>query len=165
MAAANATDLYSVPLKDIEGKPTTLASYKGKTLLIVNTASKCGYTPQYDGLEALYAKYKGKGLVVLGFPSNDFGGQEPGNDAEIKTFCQTRFHVDFPMFTKAPVKGDAKQPLYAYLTQNAPKTGEIKWNFEKFLVSPQGQIVGRFGSAVKPDDAELTSAIEKNLPK
>jgi glutathione peroxidase len=163
--AQAATDLYNVPLQTIDGKPATLADYKGKTLLIVNTASQCGYTPQYEGLEAVYSKYKSKGFVVLGFPSNDFGGQEPGSNAEIKKFCQTKFKVDFPMFTKAPVKGDAKQPLYAYLTQNSPIKGEIKWNFEKFLISPDGRVVGRFDSKVKPDDLALSSAIEHNLPK
>jgi glutathione peroxidase len=163
--AASAADIYLHQLQTIDGKPASLAAYKGKALLIVNTASKCGYTPQYDGLEALYRKYKDKGLVVLGFPSNDFGGQEPGTNAEIKQFCQTRFNVDFPMFAKGPVKGDAKQPLFAFLIQNAPRHDEIKWNFEKFLISPDGRVVGRFDSKVRPDDGEFRTAIEKTLPK
>jgi glutathione peroxidase len=164
--SAHATqDLFSVPLQTIDGKAATLNDYKGKTLLIVNTASRCGYTPQYEGLEEIYSKYQAKGLVVLGFPSNDFGGQEPGSNGEIKKFCTVKFHVDFPMFAKGPVKGDAKQPLYAYLTANAPQKGEIKWNFEKFLISPDGNVVGRFDSKVKPTDTTLTAAIEKNLPK
>ncbi|MBX3022355.1 MAG: glutathione peroxidase [Bdellovibrionales bacterium] len=163
--AATPSDLYSQQLTTIDGKPATLADYKGKTLLIVNTASKCGYTPQYDGLQNLYSNYKQKGFLVLGFPSNDFGGQEPGSNEEIKRFCQTKFNVDFPMFAKGSVKGEAKQPLFTFLTQNSPTKGEIKWNFEKFLVSPDGRIVGRFDSKVKPDDTALKAAIEKNLPK
>jgi glutathione peroxidase len=159
------SDLYAIPVKTIDGKATTLASFKGKTLLIVNTASECGFTPQYDGLEKLYAEFKNKGFAVLGFPSNDFGAQEPGSDAEIKDFCQTRFHVDFPLFAKAGVKGSAKQPLYDHLTKEAKPAGEVQWNFEKFLIGPDGRIVGRFGSKVKPEDAELRSAIENNLPR
>lgn len=157
--------IYAHKVKDIDGKEVDLAQFKGKTLLIVNTASQCGYTKQYDGLEALYRKYKGKGLVVMGFPSNDFGGQEPGSNEEIKQFCQTKFSVDFPMFAKGPVKGSEKQPLFSSLTQNAPEKGEIKWNFEKFVVSPQGQVVGRFESKVTPEDPKLLRVIEKNLPK
>lgn len=156
--------VYDHKVKNIDGQEVSLANFKGKTLLIVNTASQCGYTKQYDGLEALYAKYKDKGLVVLGFPSNDFGGQEPGSNAEIKKFCQTRFKVDFPMFAKGPVKGGEKQPLFATLTASAPEKGEIKWNFEKFLVSPKGQVVGRFESKVTPEDPALIKAIESNLP-
>lgn len=163
-AQANST-VYSHKVKAIDGKEIDLSQYKGKTLLIVNTASQCGYTKQYDGLEALYSKYKGKGLVVMGFPSNDFGGQEPGSNDEIKKFCQTKFSVDFPLFAKGPVKGAEKQPLFDTLTKNAPQTGEIKWNFEKFLVSPQGQVVGRFDSKVTPEDPKLTQAIEAQLQK
>jgi len=164
-ASAAPADIYSQKVTTIDGKEASLADYKGKTVLIVNTASKCGYTPQYDGLQAVYAKYRQKNFVVLGFPSNDFGGQEPGTNADIKKFCQTNFKVDFPMFAKGPVKGDAKQPLFDFLTKNAPSKGEIKWNFEKFLVAPDGQIVGRFGSKVKPESAEMTAAIEKTLTK
>jgi glutathione peroxidase len=163
LSMAGAETLYDIPLTTIDGKNATLSEYKGKTLLIVNTASKCGYTPQYEGLESLYSKYKSKGLIVLGFPSNDFGAQEPGTNGEIKKFCTVKYKVDFPMFTKAPVKGGEKQPLYKFLTENAPTKGEIKWNFEKFLITPDGKIVARFDSKVKPE--ELTGDIEKNLPR
>lgn len=161
--AAHADGLYGFKVKTLEGASKSLADYRGQTLLIVNTASRCGYTPQYDGLEKLYGKYKAKGFVVLGFPSNDFGGQEPGTNAEIKKFCQSNYKVDFPMFEKGPVKGDGKQPLFAFLTANAPDKGEIKWNFEKFLIDPRGQIVARFDSKVTPDDPKLVSALEKSL--
>jgi glutathione peroxidase len=139
-------------------------SYKGKTLLIVNTASQCGYTSQYEGLQGVYSKFKDKGLVVLGFPSNDFGGQEPGTNSEIKKFCKGRYKVEFPMFAKGAVKGAQQQPLFQYLTKSAPQPGDIKWNFEKFLIAPNGKIVGRFGSSVAPEDAQLVSAIQGNLP-
>ncbi len=163
--AATTTGIHSYKVKTIDGQEVPLSNYKGKTLLIVNTASKCGYTKQYDGLEALYAKYKSKGLVVMGFPSNDFGGQEPGTDTEIKKFCQTKFKVDFPMFSKGPVKGPGKQPLFEALTATAPETGEIKWNFEKFLVSPEGKVIQRWDSKVTPEDPILVQSIEANLPK
>lgn len=163
--AETGTSIYSHKVKNIDGKETDLSAFKGKTLLIVNTASQCGYTKQYDDLEALYRKYKSKGFVVLGFPSNDFGGQEPGSNEEIKQFCQTKFSVDFPMFAKGPVKGTEKQPLFSTLTQNAPEKGEIKWNFEKFVVSPEGKVVGRFESKVTPEDPKLLRVIENNLPK
>jgi glutathione peroxidase len=158
-------NIYDIQVKTIDGKEESLSNYKGKTLLIVNTASKCGYTNQYDGLEALYSKYKDKGFVVMGFPSNDFGAQEPGSDEEIQDFCETRFKVDFPMFTKAPVKGPSKQPLFSYLTQHGSKDfqGEVQWNFEKFLVSPSGEIVNRFASKVKPEDSELVDAVKSCL--
>jgi glutathione peroxidase len=157
--------IYNHSVKAIDGQDMPMAQFKGKTLLIVNTASKCGYTRQFSGLEALYAKYKNKGLVVLGFPSNDFGSQEPGSNEEILNFCQTKFKVDFPMFAKGAVKGSEKQPLFSTLTKSAPQVGEIKWNFEKFLVSPDGKVVGRFDSKVTPEDRELTEAIEAHLPK
>ena len=163
MATAASSDVYSHKVKDIDGQEVSLSSYKGKVLLIVNTASQCGYTKQYDGLEALYKKYQKQGLVVLGFPSNDFGGQEPGSDAEIKKFCQTRFKVDFPLFAKGSVRGEQKQPLFKTLTDRSAKPGEIRWNFEKFLLSPQGQLVARFDSKVTPEDPQLISAIEAQL--
>jgi glutathione peroxidase len=162
---AQASEIYAQKVKTLEGKEVSLADYQGKTLLIVNTASKCGYTPQYEGLEALYKKYKDRGLVVMGFPSNDFGAQEPGTNQEIKKFCQTRFNVDFPMFEKGSVKGPQIQSFYKVLLKNAANQEEIKWNFEKFLVSPDGRVVARFGSKVTPEDGALISAIEKNLPK
>ncbi|HVE14209.1 MAG TPA: glutathione peroxidase [Elusimicrobiota bacterium] len=163
-AASPAKDgLYDIPLKDIAGKPATLAAYKGKVLLIVNTASRCGFTPQYAGLEALQKKYAAKGFTVLGFPSNDFGGQEPGSETEIKKFCEVRYGVSFPLFSKVVVLGADKHPLYRWLTGHAPKTGEVGWNFEKFLVDRSGKVVGRFRSPVKPDSPELAAAIEKSL--
>ncbi|MGZ3724071.1 MAG: glutathione peroxidase [Bdellovibrionales bacterium] len=158
-----ADSIYGFKVKNIDGKEVNLADYKGKSVVIVNTASKCGYTPQYEALEALYAKYKDKGVVVLGFPSNDFGGQEPGTNAEIKHFCQANYHVDFPMFEKGQVKGEQKQPLFAFLTDTAPTKGEIRWNFEKFVVGPDGKVAARFRSGTKPDDKELAAAIEKTL--
>jgi len=160
-----ATSVHDHKVKNIDGKEESMSAYKGKTLLIVNVASQCGYTKQYDGLEKLYSKYKGKGLVVMGFPSNDFGSQEPGTDQEIKKFCQTKFNVDFPMFAKGPVKGPQKQPIFNTLTEKAPQAGEIKWNFEKFLVAPDGKVVGRYDSKVTPEDPALVQSIEAHLPK
>ena len=159
------SSIHGFKVKDIDGKEVGMSSFKGKALLIVNTASQCGYTKQYDGLEALHNKYKDKGLVVMGFPSNDFGGQEPGSDKEIKEFCKTRFSVDFPMFSKGAVKGASKQPLFEFLTQSGAQKGEIQWNFEKFLVSPEGKVLGRFPSNVTPEDPKLAQAIEAALPK
>ncbi len=148
---------------DIDGKPQDLEQYRGKVLLIVNTASKCGFTPQYQGLQALYDKYKGRGLVVLGFPSNDFLWQEPGSSAEIKEFCSTRFHVTFPMFEKIDVKGKSIHPLYQYLTQQSPFPGAISWNFNKFLADRSGHVLARWGSKTTPEDPELVAALEKAL--
>ena len=154
-------------VKDIDGKATKLADkYKGKVLVNVNTASNCGYTKQYTGLEEIYKKYHEQGLEVLAFPSNDFGGQEPGTNEEIKTFCSTKYPVTFPLFSKVPVKGDQKEPLYAYLTDSAknPTTGgDIKWNFTKFLVGRDGKVIARYESKVKPTDAEVTDAVEEAL--
>jgi len=161
---AAATDLTAIPLKDIDGKDTSLKAYGGKVLLIVNVASECGYTPQYEGLEALYRKFKDRGLVVLGFPSNDFGGQEPGTEAEIKKFCTSRFSVTFPMFSKVVVKGSGQHPLYAALTSgDSPVPGSVKWNFGKFLVGKDGKILSRYDSDTEPDDAKLIAAIEAAL--
>lgn len=167
MSAETPTIPYSTPLKNIDGDAVTLEPYRGKTLLIVNTASKCGYTKQYPALQALHEKYGARGLVVLGFPSNDFFSQEPGSDKQIKSFCTTNYHVTFPMFAKNPVKGSGKQPLYAWLTEHAPETetGEVKWNFEKFLVASDGRVVARFRSGTEPDSAEVIKAIEAALAK
>ena len=162
--AALAADLAAIPLKDIDGKDTSLKAYSGKAVLIVNVASKCGYTRQYSGLEALYRKFKDRGLVVLGVPSNDFGGQEPGTEAEIKEFCTSKFDVTFPMTAKVSVKGADQHPLYAALTgpeSSAP--GPVKWNFGKFLVGKDGKLIARWDSKTEPDDAALTSAIEAAL--
>lgn len=153
-------------MNSLEGKPVNLADYQGKVILMVNTASKCGYTKQYKGLEEVYKKYKDQGLVVLGFPANNFGGQEPGSDEEIATFCERNYGVTFPMFSKISVKGDDKAPLYKHLTEketNPDSPGEVKWNFEKFLIGKDGKIVGRYLSKVTPESEELTGAIEKQL--
>jgi glutathione peroxidase len=166
VCAFGAPSLYEFTLNSIDGQPAPLAAYKGKVLLLVNVASKCGFTPQYTALESLYEKYKNDGLVVIGFPANNFMSQEPGTDAEIKDFCSRTYSVKFPMYSKISVKGDDKAPLYHYLTEKAtnPATGgEIKWNFTKFLVARDGTILARFEPAVKPDSPEVTAAIEKAL--
>jgi glutathione peroxidase len=156
-------------VKNIEGKEVPLSRYKGNITLIVNTASQCGYTPQYAGLETLYNRYKGKGLRILGFPANDFGRQEPGSDKEIKDFCTARFHVTFDMFSKITVApGEQQAPLYKFLTskETDPKfAGPIKWNFTKFLVDEKGQIIARFDSAQEPLSPEVTGAVEAALEK
>jgi glutathione peroxidase len=160
---ASAVTAFSV--KTIDGGLKNLADYKGHVLLIVNVASRCGFTPQYKALEAVYEKYKDKGLVVLGFPSNDFGGQEPGSNQEIKKFCSLKYNVTFPMFEKNPVTGADKQPLYRYLTEQTDPAfhGEVKWNFEKFLVNRKGQVVDRFLSTVKPDSVTIDKKIQDLL--
>lgn len=166
MALMAASSVYDFTLPSIDGKPTPIASYKGKVLLMVNVASRCGYTGQYSGLEALYEKYKDKGLVVMGFPANNFGGQEPGTNEEIKQFCSRTYKVAFPMFSKISVKGSDQAPLYQFLTDkkaNPATAGEIGWNFTKFLIGRDGKVVGRFDSAVEPDSGELTKAIESAL--
>jgi glutathione peroxidase len=157
--------LYSYTLNSIDGKPAPLADYKGKVVLIVNVASQCGYTPQYSALEAIYEKYKDQGFVILGFPANNFGAQEPGTNEEIKTFCTRKYSVTFPMYSKISVKGADQAPLYAYLTKETGPglTGDIKWNFTKFLVDRDGKVVQRFEPAVTPDSKEVTAAIEKQL--
>jgi glutathione peroxidase len=160
-----ASSVYDFTLDSIDGKPAPIAAYKGKVLLLVNVASRCGFTPQYSALEAIYEKYKDQGFVILGFPANNFGGQEPGTNAEIKTFCTSKYQVTFPMYSKVSVKGDDQTPLYHFLTTDANPslTGEIKWNFTKFLVDRDGKVVQRFEPATKPDSAEVTGAIEKAL--
>ncbi len=154
-------NVHSFTMKTIDGKDQPLSEYKGKTLLIVNVASKCGFTPQYKGLEELYAKYKDRGLIVLGFPANNFMGQEPGTDEEIKQFCSLKYNVSFPMFSKISVKGKDIDPLYQYLTTQAGFDGDIAWNFNKFLVNKDGQVVARFGSRNEPMSKELTEKIEE----
>ena len=167
MAASLLADdakIYTIPLKDIDGQETTLKTYAGQPLLIVNVASKCGFTPQYAGLEAVWRKYKDRGLQVLGFPCNDFGAQEPGTTAEIKAFCSAKFDVTFPLFDKLHVKGDEQHALYAALTgPDSPAPGPVKWNFGKFLIGRDGKIIARYDSKVTPDSAELTQAIEAAL--
>ena len=161
-----ASSVHEFTLDAINGTPTSLATYKGKVMLIVNVASQCGYTYQYEGLQALYVKYKDEGLVVAGFPANNFGEQEPGSNAEIGAFCKSKFGVTFPMFGKISVAGKDKAPLYRFLTDKIanPKTGgEIPWNFTKYLVDRNGKVLARFDAPVEPESKELTSAIERAL--
>jgi len=151
-------------MRDIDGNEVKLDKYKGKVLLIVNTASKCGYTPQYEGLQSVYTKYKDKGFYVLGFPANNFGAQEPGTETEIKEFCTSKYHVTFPMFAKISVKGEDQDPLYKFLTDKATDpefAGDITWNFNKFLVDRKGKVVARFSSKDTPESDAVTAAIEK----
>jgi glutathione peroxidase-family protein len=155
--------LYEFSVKTIDGKERSLSEYKGKVLLIVNVASECGFTPQYKGLQEIYQKYKDRGFVILGFPSNDFGHQEPGTDAQIKQFCESKYNVTFDMFSKIDVKGENQAPLYKYLTTECEVPHEISWNFNKFLVDRTGKVVNYFPSAVKPTDTALTKKIENVL--
>lgn len=179
-----ANDIYDIPVKTIDGNETNLGEYKGKTLLVVNVASKCGLTPQYEGLEKLYEEYRGKGFEILGFPSNDFKGQEPGTEEEIKDFCATTYDVQFPLFSKVGILED-RHPLYASLIEAHPETDvnngdgmeeklrnfghtrvdptDVLWNFEKFLVSKNGEVVSRFAPDVTPDDERLKASIEADL--
>ncbi len=155
-------------VKDIDGQTVDLEDYEGNVVLIVNVASKCGLTPQYDGLQSMYEEYKDQGFVVLGFPCNQFGGQEPGSESDIKIFCKENYDVSFPMFSKVEVNGDDAAPIYKYLTAKdaQPKgSGKVTWNFEKFLVDREGNLVHRFAPSTKPDDKELTAAIEAELKK
>lgn len=161
-----ASTIHEFTLNSIDGRPTSLAQFKGKAVLIVNVASRCGFTPQYAGLEALYEKYKDRGFVVLGFPANNFLWQEPGTNEEIKAFCTRKYGVTFPMFAKVSVKGKDKAPLYQFLTDrkaNPATGGEIGWNFTKFLVDRNGKVIARFGSSVTPDAPELLRAVEEAL--
>lgn len=158
--------LSNIIVKDMNGKEVKLSSYSGKVLLIVNVASRCGYTPQYQGLETIYEKYKDKGFEILAFPCNDFGGQEPGSNEEIKTFCELNYNVSFGLFDKIKVLGNDKSPLYAFLTNNpAVENGDVKWNFEKFLIDKKGNVISRFRSKVKPESDEITKVIETELAK
>jgi len=157
--------VYEFKPTNIDGKETSLRKFKDNVILIVNTASECGYTPQYEGLQSLYETYKGGDFVVLGFPANNFGGQEPGTDKEIKKFCKVNYEVNFPMFSKISVKGKDQHPLFTYLTtiENPDFTGEIKWNFEKFLIGKDGKLIHRFRSAEKPENNNIIKAIENAL--
>jgi glutathione peroxidase len=159
--------IYDPPLHSLDGSPTSIGDYRGKALLVVNVASKCGLTPQYEGLERLQKTYGDRGFTVLGFPCNQFGEQEPGTSEEIATFCSATYGVTFPMFEKVEVNGDHRHPVYQDLTAVPDADGEagdIQWNFEKFLVSPEGEIVRRFRPMVDPEAPEVTDAIEANLP-
>lgn len=164
--AAAETSIHSFTMDDIDGRPVSLGTFKGQVLLVVNTASRCGLTPQYEGLQALYEKYRDRGLAVLGFPANNFRGQEPGSNEEIKEFCATKYGVEFPMFSKISVLGDDMHPLYKYLTSgagNAGLAGDITWNFEKFLFDRNGRVAARFPPRTKPDAEEVVKAIETLL--
>jgi glutathione peroxidase len=164
--AAGGKSVLDFSMRDIDGKDVKLAKYKGNVLLVVNVASKCGYTPQYEGLQATYAKYKDKGFYVLGFPANNFGSQEPGTETEIKEFCTSKYHVTFPMFAKISVKGEDQDPLYKFLTsrETDPEfSGDITWNFNKFLIDRNGKVVARFTSKDTPESPNVTAAIEKYL--
>ena len=164
--AVTAHSVLDFTVNDIDGTPVALSSYRGRVLLVVNVASKCGLTPQYAGLQQLYDAHKDSGLVVLGFPANNFMNQEPGSEAQIKDFCSLTYGVTFPMFSKVSVRGDDIHPLYAYLTSGPDHpelAGEVSWNFNKFLVGRDGRLIARFGSRTRPDDAELIAAVSKAL--
>lgn len=168
VADAKTKSVLDFKVKDIDGKDIKLNKYKGKVLLVVNTASKCGYTPQYEGLQAIYDKFNAKGFYVLGFPANNFGGQEPGKETEIKEFCESKYKVKFPLFAKISVKGEDQDPLYKFLTSketNPEFAGDITWNFNKFLVDRSGKIVARFSSKDTPESEKVVAAIEKELSK
>ena len=165
-SAAASRSFYDFTMKDIDGKDVKLAKYSGNVLLVVNTASQCGYTPQYAGLQATFDKFRDKGFYVLGFPANNFGGQEPGSNEEIRDFCESKYKVTFPMFAKISVKGEDQDPLYRYLTSketNPEFAGDITWNFNKFLVDRHGKIVARFTSKDTPESEAVTAAIEKYI--
>lgn len=155
--------VYDFTMKTIDGREQPLADYRGKTLLVVNVASRCGFTPQYKGLEALYRKYKDRGFAILGFPANNFMGQEPGTDPQIKEFCSLNYGVTFPMFSKISVKGADIHPLYKFLTESAEPPGPISWNFNKFLIDKEGRIVARWGSRTAPESKELVGKLEETL--
>ena len=166
--AADAKSPLDYTLNGIDGKPVELSKFKGQVVLVVNVASKCGNTPQYKGLEEVYKKYNDKGLAVLGFPANEFGGQEPGSDEQIAEFCKSTYNVDFPMFSKVVVKGSGITPLYKHLTSkdtNPQFAGDVTWNFEKFLIGRNGQVVARFSPKTKPEAPEVVKAIETELAK
>lgn len=157
------TTLHDFKLTDINGVDHSLSDLRGQVVLVVNVASRCGYTPQYKGLQALHQEMEARGLTVLGVPANEFGAQEPGSNAEIKTFCETNYNVTFPMAAKVVVKGAGQHPLYQWLTSAATPAGDVKWNFEKFLIGRDGNVVGRYGSNVSPESQELRSAINAAL--
>ncbi len=160
------TSVYDFTMKSIDGKDVKLNAYKGKVVMLVNVASKCGYTPQYEGLQKIYTQYKDQGFVILGFPANNFMGQEPGTNEEIKQFCSLKYGVTFPMFEKISVKGEDKHPLYKFLTEPATNpqfAGEITWNFNKFLIGKDGKIINRFSTKDKPEDEKVIQAIEQAL--
>lgn len=162
-AGVEPASIYDFTMNDINGKPVKLSAYKGKVILVVNVASKCGLTPQYTALEALYKQKHKEGFVILGFPANNFMGQEPGTNEEIKTFCSTKYDVTFPLFSKISVKGNDQAELYKWLIHKSDNQGDIEWNFAKFLISRDGQVVARFKPQVVPTDAKLVQAIDQAL--
>ena len=159
------TNFYDLSAVSIDNEQISMRSYEGKVVLIVNVASRCGFTSQYEALEAIYNKYRDRGLVILAFPSNDFMGQEPGDNSEIKKFCSLNYNVTFPLFSKAPVTGDEKQPIFKFLTEEGPKDlrGRVWWNFEKFIINRKGELVDRFKSTTAPDSEKITKLIESLL--
>ena len=162
--SGGSSSIYDFTMTNIDGHSVHLSKFKGKVLLVVNVASKCGYTPQYAGLEKLYEEYKGKGFLILGFPANNFGSQEPGTDAEIKTFCTGNYNVSFPMFSKISVKGDDQAPLYKWLIESSDRPNDqIEWNFTKFIVGKDGKVAYRFKSQDTPDSPQVKDAIDKAL--
>lgn len=163
LLASKTMSLYDFTMDDIDGKPIDLKQYQGKVLLVVNTASLCGNTPQYTDLETLYEQYHEQGFEVLAFPANNFGQQEPGTNAEIKGFCLTKYSVSFPLFSKISVKGSDKHPLYQYLTEQSPFPGEVEWNFQKYLIDRSGNVVGRFHHRTKPLAPEVVKEVERTL--
>lgn len=163
LMAANSPQIYDFALNDIDGKPLPLDHFKGRVLLIVNTASFCGNTPQYAELQTMYETYQDQGLEVLAFPANNFGRQEPGTDTEIKTFCYTKYSLTFPLFSKISVKGEDKHPLYRYLTEQSPFPGEVEWNFQKYLIDRSGKVVARYHHRTKPLSDEIISDVERYL--
>jgi len=163
LLASKTMSLYDFTMDDIDGKPINLKQYQGKVLLVVNTASLCGNTPQYTDLETLYEQYHEQGFEVLAFPANNFGQQEPGTNAEIKGFCLTKYSVSFPLFSKISVKGSDKHPLYQYLTEQSPFPGEVEWNFQKYLIDRSGNVVGRFHHRTKPLAPEVVKEVERTL--
>jgi glutathione peroxidase len=163
LMAAKTASVYDFTLNDIDGKPVSLDQFKGKVLLIVNTASFCGNTPQYSELQNLYETYEAKGLEILAFPANNFGQQEPGSDAEIKSFCFTKYSLTFPLFSKISVKGQDKHPLYHYLTEQSPFPGEVEWNFQKYLIDRSGNVVARYHHRTKPLSNEVITDVERVL--
>jgi glutathione peroxidase len=163
LMATKTAHVYDFTLNDIDGKPVSLDQFKGKVLLIVNTASFCGNTPQYSDLQNLYETYEAKGLEILAFPANNFGQQEPGSDAEIKSFCFTKYSLTFPLFSKISVKGQDKHPLYRYLTEQSPFPGEVEWNFQKYLIDRSGNVVARYHHRTKPLSNEVITDVERVL--
>jgi glutathione peroxidase len=163
--AAKTTSIYDFTMDDIDGKPVNLSQYRGKVLLVVNTASMCGNTPQYSELETMYETYQEKGFEILAFPANNFGQQEPGTNQEIKNFCFTKYSLTFPLFSKISVKGDDKHPLYHYLTEQSPFPGEVEWNFQKYLIDRSGNVVARYHHRTKPLSEEIVRGVETALSK